>query len=47
MRLKPWGVTRLCDELRRPYFTVEYCVRIAEMAVYQWLGIDREIPPVK
>jgi myosin-crossreactive antigen len=35
------------DELRRPYFTVEYCVLIAEMAVYQWLGIDREIPPVK
>lgn len=27
-------------------FTVEYSVRVAQMAVYQLLGIDREIPPV-
>jgi oleate hydratase len=27
-------------------FTVEYSVRAAQMAVYQLLGIDREIPPV-
>jgi oleate hydratase len=27
-------------------FTVEYSVRAAQMAVYELLGIDREIPPV-
>jgi oleate hydratase len=27
-------------------FTVEYSVRAAQMAVYQLLKIDREIPPV-
>jgi len=27
-------------------FTVEYSVRVAQMVVYQLLGIDREIPPV-
>ena len=27
-------------------FTVEYSVRAAQMAVYQLLGIDREVPPV-
>ncbi len=27
-------------------FTVEYSVRVAQMAVYQLLGIEREIPPV-
>ena len=27
-------------------FTVEYSVRAAQMAVYQLLGIDREIPPI-
>ena len=27
-------------------FTVEYSVRVAQTAVYQLLGIDREIPPV-
>ncbi|CAG0955239.1 partial Oleate hydratase, partial [Anaerolineae bacterium] len=27
-------------------FTVEYSVRAAQIAVYQLLGIDREIPPV-
>ena len=27
-------------------FTVEYSVRAAQMAVYQLLGITREIPPV-
>ena len=27
-------------------FTVEYSVRVAQMAVYQLLGIDREIPPI-
>ncbi len=27
-------------------FTVEYSVRAAQMAVYQLLGIDRQIPPV-
>ncbi len=27
-------------------FTVEYSVRAAQMAVYQLLGIDKEIPPI-
>ena len=27
-------------------FTVEYSVRAAQMAVYQLLGIQRDIPPV-
>ena len=27
-------------------FTVEYSVRAAQMAIYQLLGIDREIPPI-
>jgi oleate hydratase len=27
-------------------FTVEYSVRAAQMAVYEFLGIDRQIPPV-
>jgi len=27
-------------------FTVEYSVRVAQMAVYELLGIDREIPPI-
>jgi oleate hydratase len=27
-------------------FTVEYSVRAAQMAVYELLGIDREIPPI-
>ena len=27
-------------------FTVEYSVRAAQMAVYQLLGIDAQIPPV-
>jgi oleate hydratase len=27
-------------------FTVEYSVRVAQMAVYQFLGIDRQIPPI-
>lgn len=27
-------------------FTVEYSVRVAQMAVYQLLGIDKEIPPI-
>lgn len=27
-------------------FTVEYSVRVAQMAVYGFLGIDRQIPPV-
>jgi oleate hydratase len=27
-------------------FTVEYSVRAAQTAVYQLLGIDKEIPPV-
>jgi len=27
-------------------FTMEYSVRAAQMAVYELLGIDREIPPV-
>lgn len=27
-------------------FTIEYSVRAAQMAVYQLLGIDREVPPV-
>jgi oleate hydratase len=27
-------------------FTVEYSVRVAQMAVYQLLAIDREIPPI-
>ncbi|MET1079843.1 MAG: oleate hydratase [Pseudomonas sp.] len=27
-------------------FTVEYSVRAAQMAVYQLLGLDREVPPV-
>src|SRR5208283_1671771 len=27
-------------------FTVEYSVRVAQMAVYDLLGIDREIPPI-
>ncbi len=26
-------------------FTVEYSVRAAQMAVYEFLGIDRQIPP--
>nr|WP_298145072.1 oleate hydratase [uncultured Pseudomonas sp.] len=28
-------------------FTVEYSVRAAQMAVYQLLGIDREVPPIR
>ena len=28
-------------------FTVEYSVRAAQMAVYELLGIDREIPPIR
>ena len=28
-------------------FTVEYSVRAAQMAVYQLLGIEREVPPIK
>jgi oleate hydratase len=27
-------------------FTVEYSVRVAQMAVYELLGITREIPPI-
>jgi len=27
-------------------FTVEYSVRAAQMAVYEFLGIDRQIPPI-
>jgi oleate hydratase len=27
-------------------FTVEYSVRVAQMAVYELLGIDRAVPPV-
>ncbi len=27
-------------------FTVEYSVRVAQMAVYELLGIDRDIPPI-
>jgi oleate hydratase len=27
-------------------FTVEYSVRVAQMAVYELLRIDREIPPI-
>ena len=27
-------------------FTVEYSVRAAQMAVYELLGVDREIPPI-
>jgi oleate hydratase len=27
-------------------FTVEYSVRAAQMAVYQLLGIDKDIPPI-
>jgi oleate hydratase len=27
-------------------FTVEYSVRAAQMAVYELLGISREIPPI-
>jgi oleate hydratase len=27
-------------------FTVEFSVRVAQTAVYQLLGIDREIPPI-
>jgi oleate hydratase len=27
-------------------FTVEYSVRVAQMAVYQLLNIDREVPPI-
>ena len=27
-------------------FTVEYSVRVAQMAVYELLKIDREIPPI-
>jgi len=27
-------------------FTVEYSVRVAQMAVYELLGIDRKVPPV-
>jgi oleate hydratase len=27
-------------------FTVEYSIRAAQMAVYELLGIDREIPPI-
>jgi oleate hydratase len=27
-------------------FTVEYSVRAAQMAVYQLLGVKREVPPV-
>jgi oleate hydratase len=28
-------------------FTVEYSVRAAQMAVYELLGIDRQVPPIK
>jgi len=27
-------------------FTIEYSVRVAQMAVYELLKIDREIPPI-
>ena len=27
-------------------FTVEYSVRAAQMAVYQFFSIDREVPPI-
>ena len=27
-------------------FTVEYSVRAAQMAVYQLLGLDRQVPPI-
>ena len=27
-------------------FTVEYSVRAAQMAVYELLGVNREVPPV-
>jgi oleate hydratase len=27
-------------------FTVEYSVRAAQMAVYELLGVEREIPPI-
>ncbi len=27
-------------------FTVEYSIRVAQMAVYEFLGIDRKIPPI-
>ena len=45
---------RKADALRRNMafpgdvvFTVEYSVRVAQMAVYELLHIDREIPPIK
>ena len=28
-------------------FTVEYSVRAAQLAVYQLMAIDREIPPIR
>jgi len=27
-------------------FTVEYSIRAAQIAVYQLMGIDREVPPI-
>ncbi|GJD19642.1 hypothetical protein RIVM261_045980 [Rivularia sp. IAM M-261] len=27
-------------------FTIEYSVRVAQMAVYELLSIDKEIPPI-
>ncbi|UUZ52000.1 hypothetical protein LP420_22915 [Massilia sp. B-10] len=27
-------------------FTVEYSVRAAQMAVYELLGVEREVPPI-
>ena len=27
-------------------FTIEYSVRAAQMAVYEFLGINRQIPPI-
>ena len=32
--------------LKSSAFTVEYSVRVAQMAVYELLGIEREIPPI-
>jgi myosin-crossreactive antigen len=39
-------VSRFVEIPEDVVFTVEYSVRVAQMAVYELLGITREIPPI-
>jgi myosin-crossreactive antigen len=41
-----WGYALFPDRVGNVVFTVEYSIRAAQMAVYEFLSIDRKISPV-